>query len=414
MELLIASLAGVILFFGLPALTQQPVTLTILTPAIDAAQWKPLIDDFEAQNRGIRLNVVRGPANTNRVEDLYTSAFLLGNSPYDLVYMDVIWVPKFAAAGWLMDLSNRMTEAELAEFLKGDLNGGRYKGKLYRIPLRSDAGMLYYRTDLLQQGGYQPPETFDQLLQVARSLQKQSGTAWGYLWQGRQYEGIAAMFVEILHGFGGFWVNPETLQVGLDRPAAVRAVEFLRQTIALGVSPPGVTTYSEEETRILFQNGKAVFLRSWPYVWGLAGNSPIQGKFDSKPMVHIPGARSGSCLGGWGLGISQMTKHPKEAWRAIQFLTSESAQRKLTLDTGYAAARRSLYNDPQILAKYSYYSKLLEVVEKTVLRPPVAQYAQASDILQRYLSAALTGRMSAERAMNHAAAETRRLLEARG
>ncbi len=413
MALLAALLLCVTLSSGLLALTKQPVTITLLLQALEGTQWRSLIQEFEAKNPDIRLNLVEGPFATNQVEDLYTSAFLLGDSPYDLVYMDVVWVPKFAAAGWLMDLSNRMSEAELAEFLPGALDGGRYEGRLYRIPLRTDGGMLYYRTDLLQQGGYQPPDTFDQLITISQALQKQTGTPWGYLWQGKQYEGVAAMFVEVLQGYGGFWVNPER-QVGLDQPAALQAVEFLRQTTEKGISPPGVTTYGEEETRLLFQNGKAVFMRNWPYVWGLAANSPIQGKFDSKPMVHAINGKSGACLGGWGLGISQTTKYPEQAWRVIQFFASEYAQKKLTLETGYAPTWRSLYHDPQIVAKYPHYPKLLEVMEQTVLRPPLAQYAQASDILQRYLSAALTGRLSSERAMRTAAAETRRLLNVRG
>lgn len=73
-------------------------------------------------------------------------------------------------------------------------------------------------------------------------------------------------------------------------------------------------------------------------------------------------------------------------------------------------SRKSLFNDPQIVEKYPYYPQLLTVVENSVLRPPIAQYAQASDILQRYLSAALTQTMTPENAMKKAATETRQLL----
>ena len=101
---------------------------------------------------------------TNLLEDLYTSAFILGDSPYDLVNMDVIWTPKFAAAGWLKDLSNEFSTEELAVFSPNDIEGSRYEGKLYRVPIRSDAGVLYYRKDLLTAAGYKPPETFDELM----------------------------------------------------------------------------------------------------------------------------------------------------------------------------------------------------------------------------------------------------------
>lgn len=78
---------------------------------------------------------------------------------------------------------------------------------------------------------------------------------------------------------------------------------------------------------------------------------------------------------------------------------------------GLASNRSSLFTDPQIVAKYPHYPELLKISQSAVLRPPIAQYAQASDILQRYLSAALTDRLTSEQAMKAAASETRLLLK---
>ncbi len=403
-----------IALFSWVALSQQPVTLNLLLNTFDAQSWKQgVVKDFEAENPGIRINIIEGPNATNLREDLYTTAFLLGNSPYDLIYMDVIWMPKFAAAGWLLDLSDRISQDELAAFSPKDVEGGRYQGRLYRIPMRSDVGILYYRKDLLEEAGYEPPETFEDLIKISQALQKQGKADWGYIWQGRQYEGLVAMFVEVLEGFGGFWVNPDTLEVGLDRPETLQAIEFLRDTIKQGVSPPGVITYQEEETRRFFQTGQVVFLRSWPYVWPLANEetSPIKGKVAIKPMVGAPDKTGGASLGGWGLGIAKSSKHPDEAWKAIEYFTSREAQRRFILQAAFVPSRQDLFTDPEIVAKYSHYPQLLEIVQQAVLRPPIAQYAQVSEILQRYLSAALTNRMSPERAMKAAADETRRLLK---
>jgi multiple sugar transport system substrate-binding protein len=129
-------------------------------------------------------------------------------------------------------------------------------------------------------------------------------------------------------------------------------------------------------------------------------------------MIYAPGGKSGACLGGWGLGIAKTSKHPEQAWKAIEYFTSAEAQRPFILKTGYLPSRKELFTDPKILTKYPHYSKLLEVVENTVLRPPIAQYAQVSDILQRYLSAAFTNsRLTPEQAMKSAAKETRLILE---
>ncbi|WP_208346311.1 extracellular solute-binding protein, partial [Aetokthonos hydrillicola] len=95
---------GILFFSFFPAISQRPVVLNLLITAPDAEPWKNgILKDFEAKNPGIRINLVEGPNATNLLEDLYTSAFILGDSPYDLINMDVIWTPKFAAAGWLLD-----------------------------------------------------------------------------------------------------------------------------------------------------------------------------------------------------------------------------------------------------------------------------------------------------------------------
>lgn len=397
----------------LPALS-QPVTLTFLMLAPDQPPLRPVIEDFERQNPGIKLNVIEGPNASNLVEDLNTTSFLLGNSPYDLVNLDIVWLPKFAAAGWLTDLSDRFSKEERADYLEGNLNGNTYEGKLYAIPWRTDAGMLYYRRDLIEQIGAKPPETFSELMQISKTLKDDKAADWGFVWQGRQYEGAITAFIEVLEGNGGFWINPDTKEVGLDRPEAIEAVKFLLSTVQQGVSPPGVSTYIEEDTRRLFQAGKTVFMRNWPYAYPLlnAEDSPVKGKVGIKPMVHAPNQESAAALGGWSWGISSTTPHPEEAWKMVQFFTSPESQRKYILESGWLPSRKSLYKDPEILAKYPHFSQIANVLETSALRPPIGQYAQASDILQRYLSATITGRISPEDAMKSAANETRQLLKA--
>lgn len=411
LALIIVTILGIFSLSILPGFAAKSVTVKVLIQAAEASLWQPLVEEFNQDSEDIKLEIVKGPSNTNLIEDLYTSSFLLGDSPYDLAYMDIVWVPKFAAAGWLEDLSERVSLQELKRiYLAGNVDGGIYKDKLYRMPLRSDGGMLYYRTDLLDKGKFAPPATFQELIDISKALQKQGLIEWGYVWQGKQYEGLSAMFVEVLKGFGGFWIDPETNEVGLDKPEAINAVRFLRTTIEEGISPPGVSTYAEEETRRLFQSGNSVFLRNWPYVVALASDSEIAGKFDIKSMVSVPGKDSASCLGGWGLGIVKSSKHKEEAWQVIEYFNRKQVQRKLVSILGGVPARRSLFNNQKLVEKYSYLPAMLEVIDNAVLRPPIAQYAQASDILQRYLSAAITNAKTPEAAMKAAAQETRVLL----
>ena len=172
-----------------------------------------------------------------------------------------------------------------------------------------------YRSDMLQAARLSPPRTFADLIHVARTLDAPP-VVWGFVWQGKQYEGLVCNYLEVLSGCGGYWVDPSTLDVGLDQPQALEALAFMVSCLRRpAVSPPGVTTYEEEESRRLFQDGRAVFLRSWPYTWRLAQmtGSPLRGRVGVLPMVHAPGGSSAGTLGGWGLGISAYSRHPRLA-----------------------------------------------------------------------------------------------------
>lgn len=403
-----------ILFTTWPA--APPTNLTLVVPASEARYWSLLIDDFESKNRDIRISLVevknRQGDLTEKLKEFYTINFQSGN-PYDLIYMDIIWVSEFADKGWLLDLSNRTSPKELTEFLERDVVAGRYQDGLYRLPFRSDIGLLYYRTDLLKQGGFQPPETFQELLEISQALQKQGVIKWGYLWQGREYEGLSAMFVEVLQGYGGFWINPTNREVGLDRPEAIAAVRFLVRTVEERISPTAVVSYSEDESLAEFQQGNAVFLRGWPFMGTIANakNSPIRGKVGIQPMnLNIKNRSGGGCKGSWGLGIAKNSKHLNEAWRAIAYLTSVQAQRQFILETGHIPSRKTLLSEPNIIKKYPHFQQVSKALSQSVLRPPVPEYARASEILQRYLNQALRKQRSPEEAMKAAADETRQLL----
>jgi len=382
--------------------------LRVLLPPSEQAIWQPIARSFEASHPGVRVEIVEGPQSTNLREDLYTASLLAGDPTFDLVYMDVTWTSKFASAGWLMPLDG-FAGFEPDRFLRAAVEAGRYRGRPYRIPIRTDVGVLYYRADWLAEAGLEPPRTFGDLMRIAGALQRPP-ERWGFVWQGKQYEGLVCDFLEVLHGHGGFWVDPATLEVGLDRPEAVAALRFLQSCLGPEpISPPGVTTYTEEESRRLFHDGRAVFLRNWPYVWRLAqaDDSPLRGKVGVMAMVHAPSGRSAGTLGGWGLGISSFSGAPELAWAFILHATSLESQRALCAETGYAPARREAYDDSTLRAANPFLEHLLAIHDGAVARPTIARYALASDILQRHLSAALAGGTDPARALDAAARETR-------
>ena len=388
------------------------VTLRMLVPANERPFWLPLAESFSRTRPGVSLELEEGPVPTDLRESLTTSALLSGDGAFDLVYLDVTWTPKLAAAGWLRPLDDDFGEEERAELLPQALEAGVYRGRLYRLPFRTDVGLLYYRADLLAAAGIAPPRTFAQLEETARRLQSPPDR-WGFLWQGAQYEGLVCFFLEVLHGHGGFWIEPESLRVGLDRPEAEAALAFLVRVRAPGgISPPGVAAYREEETRQLFQGGRAVFLRSWPYVWRLAQRegSAVAGKIGVLPVPTLSGAPGAGTLGGWGLAVARSSRHPAEAVAFLRHATSLESQRLFCAPTGFAPARIDAYSDPALLAANPFLAELLRIHAGAMARPVVARYAQASDILQRHLTAALAGLETTREALAAAARETRLVL----
>jgi len=381
----------------------ETVVLSVLMEPDGRGAWRALFDRFEEEHPGVRVNLVEGPASTDTREDLYVNALLSGSGDFDLVYADVIWVPKFAAAGWLEDLRDYWDEWD--SFVPASVEGGTYKGGIYRVPTQLNGGLLYYRKDLLEEIGADPPQTFAEMAAISKTLQ--AAGRWGYVWQGKQYEGLVCNYLEILRGFGGFWIDPETEKIGLNSPAAVDALAFLCDAVGT-ISPPGVTTYAEEDSRLLFQSGGAVFLRNWPYVYKLMAveQSPMFENVGIAPMPANPGGESAATLGGAGFAIVKSSPVKNVAWALIEFVASPESVRFMNEKIGLQPARRNFYEestDPMQQALY-------EVLQRTTPRPPIPQYAQASDILQRRLSAAITGQMSPADALAAATRETELLL----
>jgi len=374
--------------------------------------WKEIIKQFNQVHPEIEVELVEGPAATNTREDMYSTSFLAGEATYDLVYMDIIWVPKFAAAGWLSPLDDYFPKDEQAKFLSGDMAGSRYQKHIYRVPQRTDAGMLYYRKDLLEANRLTPPQTWDELVEICTKLQNPP-ELWGVVFQAHQYEGLICNFLEILWGTGGELVD-EAGELRINSPEAVKALQWMCDLVnKYKIAPPGVTTYQEEESRHIFQGGHAIFMRNWPYAWTLVQkeDSLIRSKIGIIPQVHVLGAKSAATLGGWGFGISKFSKHPKEAWEFIKFSTSAEGQKLMHFNNGAIPTRHSLFKDKDILAESPHYPELYQVLLTARPRPMHPRYAQISDILQVYLSAALVGQKTPEEALVQAEKEIKTVLQ---
>ena len=388
----------------------ESVSFLMAAPFADAT--KDLVKQFNQEHRGeINLRVIRGPLETDAMSDLAISSLLLGKATFDGLLMDVTWLSKYAAAGWMEPLENYFSEKDVDSLAIGARKGNSYDGHLYRWPMTADMGLLYYRTDLMER----PPETPDELVQISQSLQKEKKVDWGYVWQGRQYEGLSCVYLEMIDGFGGQWLQANENQIGLDLQPGVEAAAWLRGLIDQGISPRAVTNYAEAEALQSFKVGDAAFMRNWPYAWAelQKSDSSVKGNVGITTMVSKPGY-STATLGSWGLTVLQGSSHVDASIEAIRFLTSESAQKELFLNYGYSPTQQRVIDDPQLLQRKPILAEFGRALKVVSPRPETPLYGQISDVLTRQLSSVLTGEITAEDGMNVATANTKQILISAG
>ena len=382
----------------------RPVEVSVLMPAPFADATAPLVAAFNREHRELQIAVTRGPLDTEALSDLAISSLLLGDTPYDLLLMDVTWTPKYAAAGWLEPLEPLLGDNALAGMAPGAQLGNTFGGHLWRLPLLADMGLLYWRTDLMDA----PPKSLQELAATAADLQRRGVVPWGYVWQGRQYEGLSCVFLEVLRDFGGHWLRPgDDRQSDLDSPEAIAAAGWLGGLVRSGVTPDAVANISESESLQIFGAGQAAFMRNWPYAWAelQKPGSVVAGRVG---VVSLGNGTQGS----WGFSLLKGSAHPQQAAAMMRWFTSEATSRDLAVRFGYTPVWQSLLDDPQLQEQLPLLPVLRQALECTALRPLTPLYAQLSDVLQRQLSGLISGSGSAEAAMAEAQRQSTLLLRA--
>jgi multiple sugar transport system substrate-binding protein len=383
-------------FFGYATPTgAQNTELRVVTWKAEAPKvWDQAVADFEWQNSGIKIVREIAPQSSTQIHDLLTQKLKNRDPRLDVFFMDTIWPAEFASAGWALPLDRYFTAAERDKFLPAPILANQYRGQIFGAPLFVDAGVLYYRKDLLQKYALAAPRTWPELVEEARTIlaREQGSQLIGFSGQFKQYEGLICNMMEyILSGGGALW-DEKRMVSALQDPAALEAVRFVRDRIIGDISHRGVLSYEEPESLALFTQGRAIFHRNWPYAWSIANDpasSKIAGKVGMMPLPSFPGGRGVAALGGWQLGVSRFSTKPDVAWRFIAFMTSKEIQKRIGLATGRAPTRTALYEDSELTGKMPQLKSLLDTFKQAVPRPTTPVYVPLSNVMQRYFSSVL-------------------------
>jgi multiple sugar transport system substrate-binding protein len=377
----------------------------------DPRPFEELLGQFRREHPQVSLETQLLPNDSDIAHQYFLTALEGGADDIDVFVADVVWIPEFALAGWIADLSEWFPRDVLErDFLPAAVDSVTLDGRIWAVPWYVDVGVLYSRMDLVPR----VPRSWSELEAFARAAMAKDASLQGYLWQGRQYEGLTCNAYEVIWGWGGGSLDGGRLT--LDTEAARSALARLRRLITSGVSPPSVTSAAEEDSRRAFEDGRAVFMRNWPYAQRELEKegSKVRGKVAMSALVSSSGETGHGALGGWQLVLNARTPPARRgaAVELIRTLTSPSANLLFARAYGRAPARRATYVEPQLEASAPEVARLLPMLEHARPRPVTPYYEMVSDILQSEFSAAVTGIRSPAEALGRAQAQVDRVMGA--
>ena len=373
----------------------------------EGGRWMKEMVEAWGKKTGTRVEYIDSPADTNDRLALYQQYWAARSPDVDVYMIDVIW-PGIVAPHAL-DLKPYLTEAELKEFFPRIVQNNTIRGKLTSLPFFTDAGILYYRKDLLEKYGYtSPPRTWNELEQMAERVmegERRAGNRdfWGFVFQGKPYEGLTCDALEWIYSHGGGRIVEPDGTISVNNGRAALALNRAHGWVGR-IAPQGVTSYAEEEARNVWQQGNSLFMRNWPYAWALMqkDDSPVKDKVGIAPMPGLQAGGGRSAVGGWQLGVSRYSQHPELAADLVMYMTSAAVQRERAIAGAFNPTRPSLYQDKQVIAANPHMPALTGIIAQGVIRPSTVtglKYPQVSQSVWYAAHDVMSGRMNGEEAV---------------
>jgi trehalose/maltose transport system substrate-binding protein len=357
------------------------------------------MDEWTAKT-GNKVRIFLTPNSSTDQLALYRQQFGAKSGEVDVLMVDVVW-PGIIKEH-LLDLTPYAKGIQTQHF-PAIIANNTVGGKLLAMPWFTDAGLLFYRQDLLDKYHEKVPATWAELGATAQRIQDAERRAgnrdlYGYVFEGKAYEGLTCNALEWIAANGGGTVVEPDGRISINNPRAAQALDMAGRWPGT-IAPKNVTSFAEEEARSVFHSGNAVFMRNWSYVWDLAqkDGSKIKGRIGMTALPKGEGGKNASTLGGWQLAVSKYSGHPAEAADLVMFLTSKEMQKKRALLAGSLPTYPELYRDPQLLKKAPWLAQLSGAFDGATARPSTvtgAKYNAVSSALWNATQATLSGRAS--------------------
>lgn len=399
--------------------TKNKTIITIATGTIgnELELTNQLVDLYNSTNDNVIVKVIDIPEMANDRLGFYNQFFSSQSPELDIFQIDVIWTADLSEH--FVDLYEYGATKLVDKHFPSIVENNEVDGALTSMPLFTDAGLLYYRTDLIEEYGLTVPKTWNELEEYALIIQegerkKGNEDFYGYVWQGNSYEGLTCNALEwIVSNNGGTIVNANG-DITINNHNALEMIDKAASWVGT-ISPNNITTLNEERTRAIWEKGNAAFMRNWPYAYSLSNSedSQVKGNFDVTTLPSGKGS-SASTLGGWQLAVSKYSNNIKEAVDFVFFMTSEEAQKLRAIEGSFPPTIMSLYHDDEVLESVPFFESLYDVFINSFPRPSnitSPYYNDVSTVFYRSIHSVLTGKMSTQAALEQIEVELQKILK---
>jgi multiple sugar transport system substrate-binding protein len=323
---------------------------------------------------------------------------------YDVVLIDVIWPPEFATKHEVIDVTDKFPSSWKTEIFPGALQTAEYQNRFYGVPWILDTKYFFANTKMLKAAGVNDvPRTWDDVFAAARALKAKNVVKYPLIWSWAQAEAVICDYAQLLGAYGGQFLDSSG-KPAFNTGGGLTALETMRKSIQDGTTNPASTESLETDVVKIVSQGQAAMALNWTFMFALA-NDPSQSNVAGQVAVaHTPSGPAGApgCNGSMALSISSGSRHKDEAWKFIEFITSQNIQdqyAKLSLPIW-----ESSYDEPKVVNTLPQVVAVAKTqLNDMILRPQVPSYNEASAALQLEIQNALTGNKSPKQALDDAA-----------
>lgn len=356
---------------------------------------REITETYARENPDVKIEIETG--GETGLSAMLTQSFAAKDGAVDLVVIDVLRLAQFVEAQWVepldayLDYTREPNPARVFPVYRQTSTIG---GRQYALPTAADAFFLYFRKDLHEKYGLQPPKTWAELKTNAQTILagEKNPALRGFETAGAPVETTVCSFLLPIWGNGDDLFR--TGRANLDGEAPRRPFQLLAELKAAKLIPANMAETATDRVRQNMQAGNLVYGFGWGYArtrFEQDGETQVAGKIGQTLPPGSSAESMATCAGGWQVMVSAFSKSKPEAARFAKYLASPEVARQFAMRTGQLPVYPELYDNPDLLGAYPWFSEALPVLKAARARPITARYPEVSEVIRTNVAAFLAG-----------------------